>query len=129
MSEPTRPFVARLLRRAVGGARRRFGRSPRQEKGAPSVAFEGGRGGPVEEGETLLTAARRFDVELDSFCGGNCSCGTCRVRVTSGGQYLTPVEGHEEAVLGVARDRGDRLACQARVMGPVIVEIPEFFGG
>jgi len=117
------------MRRAVGGVRRRLKRPRTIERGPPAVSFSEGRGGVVEAGETLLAAARRYDVDLDSFCGGNCSCGTCRVRVTGGGENLTPVEGHEQSVLGVSMDRGDRLACQARVLGPVAVEIPDFFGG
>ena len=41
---------------------------------------------------------------------------------------LSRREGIEELVLGMdAVARGDRLACQAQVLGPVEVVVPEWF--
>jgi ferredoxin len=131
---PKNSLVRGLLNRGKGaasrakqGVSRRLGRA-REAEGPFEVAFEGRARGPVERGETLLRAAIALDVDLDHFCGGNSSCGTCRVHIVSGREHLSRVEGAEEAVLGTARDRGDRLACQARVLGPVEVRVPEFFG-
>lgn len=107
-----------------------MGRSAPGPSLPPTVVFKGAVDdpAPVEEGETLLRAALRMDLELDHFCGGSCSCGTCRVVILAGGEHLSSPGGSEQAVLGVALDRGDRLACQARIYGPVEVHIPEFFG-
>jgi ferredoxin len=86
--------------------------------------------GDVETGVTLLEAARLLDVDLRHYCGGNCSCGTCRVEVVGGSENLSRPEPLERAVIGepALRD-GRRLACQARVLGPVRVRVPTSFRG
>jgi ferredoxin len=96
-------------------------------------------GGPVEvrfgpttvrvaRGVTILEAAEAARLDLRHYCGGNCSCGTCRVVVHAGRNNLSRREGMEEMVLGAENAaRGDRLACQARLLGPVEIEIPEWF--
>ena len=82
-----------------------------------------------EAGTTILEAALQADLSLDHFCGGNCSCGTCRVEVVQGDQFLSNPRPDESLVLGpVALDAGDRLACQAQVRGSVEVRVPRFFG-
>lgn len=82
----------------------------------------------VAPGGTILDAARAADVDLRYYCGGNCSCGTCRVSILEGQRNLSKVESMEAFVLGEEhRARGDRLACQAQVRGPVKVQIPEWF--
>lgn len=82
----------------------------------------------VARGHSLLEAAQAADVDLRSYCGGNCSCGTCRVEVLRGGNHLSPMHGNEAFVLGAeAVGRGDRLACQAQALGDVEVRVPEWF--
>ncbi len=82
----------------------------------------------VPPGGSLLDAAKHADVDLRYYCGGNCSCGTCRVLIHTGGKNLSPASGLEEMVLGPdAVARGDRLACQAQVRGDVAVTIPDDF--
>lgn len=79
-------------------------------------------------GASLLEAALLADVDLRSYCGGNCSCGTCRVEIRAGAANLSKVEPMEEFALGMdAHRRGDRLACQAQVLGPVHLVVPEWF--
>jgi 2Fe-2S ferredoxin len=82
----------------------------------------------VAGGTSILTAALEAKVDLDHFCGGNRSCGTCRVEVVSGGDRLSPRQPGEALVLG-PRHQGPehRLACQARVYGPVRVKVPAWF--
>lgn len=88
----------------------------------------GNRDVQAARGASLLEAALLADVDLRSYCGGNCSCGTCRVIIKSGAKNLSKREGMEEFALGPdAIARGDRLACQASVLGPVEVEVPEWF--
>ena len=79
-------------------------------------------------GATVLAAAQSGDVEIRYYCGGNCSCGTCRIEIVEGAKNLSPLHANEEVTLGMeAKQRGDRLACQASVLGPVTVRIPEWF--
>ncbi len=80
-----------------------------------------GKTAQVADGRTILDAAHEAGVALHSACGGNGTCGRCRVVVRSGNvdapraQQVSP----EEAAAGVV------LACQAVVRGDIVVEVPE----
>lgn len=79
-------------------------------------------------GSTVLEVANAAGIDVRSYCGGNCSCGTCRVEIRGGANGLSKRAGMEELVLGPeAAARGDRLACQAQVLGPVEIVVPEFW--
>jgi uncharacterized 2Fe-2S/4Fe-4S cluster protein (DUF4445 family) len=94
-----------------------------------------GRRGRVPRGASVLDAARRLGVDLDSVCGGRGICGRCQVTVAEGehakhgitctSAALTPVTETEEAY---ARDRGlatgRRLGCTALVAEDVVVDVP-----
>jgi len=126
---PPRPDE--LLKRALRGLGRRAleaaGRGPRPT-GAPHVSFERGPSGAVGQGSSLLEAAATLGVDLNHYCGGTCSCGTCRLEILDGRHNLSRPEGRERMVLGpIYADRGDRLGCQARVLGAVRVRIPDRF--
>ncbi len=88
------------------------------------VLFEpSGRKVFVLPGTVLLEAAAQAGFILHTPCGGAGHCGKCLVRIRSG--RCTP-SATEEATLGAARiAEGFRLACQARVEGPLTIEIPE----
>jgi ferredoxin len=132
--EPPDNSPAALLRRGLRRAGRAIFDAARQARrpsaeGPPRVHFEG-RDEPVDvpAGTTVLLAARRAGVELNHYCGGHCSCGTCRVEVLEGAHNLSSPAGMEPAVLGSSRaSAGDRLACQARVLGTVRVRVPPWF--
>lgn len=82
-----------------------------------------GRRGPCPPGGTLLDAARELGVDLASVCGGNGSCGRCRVQLISG--QLTPVTLSEEAELEPAElAQGYRLACLAEPLSDCRVHVP-----
>jgi 2Fe-2S ferredoxin len=78
----------------------------------------------VKPGTPVLGAAKSARVVIRSRCGGNASCMMCKVivRDQSG---LSPMKMNEERKLGNLKDENYRLACQARVVRPVTVEIPE----
>lgn len=79
----------------------------------------------AELGETLLDTALRNEVPIQHACGGYCACTTCHINVRDGGSALSPMESDEEDRLeknGLLTP-GSRLACQAKVMGSLIVEI------
>ncbi len=75
----------------------------------------------VPVGSSLLEAARAAGVPVQAQCGGRGACGLCRVRVVSG--RLTPPTSVEARLLGQLVGEGFRLACQARVLGDVVVEV------
>jgi uncharacterized 2Fe-2S/4Fe-4S cluster protein (DUF4445 family) len=82
-----------------------------------------GRRVQVAPGTRVLEAAQASGIELVSVCGGEGTCGTCRVRAVDG---VLSAETAEEKGLLSDTERGDgwRLACQAQVCGALRLEIP-----
>ena len=81
-----------------------------------------GRRVQVAPGVTVLEAAQAAGIELVSVCGGEGTCGTCRVRAVDG--QLSDETAEEESLLSASeRGEGWRLACQARVCGALRLEI------
>jgi len=66
---------------------------------------------------TLLEHARRAGVEIPSDCGGLGKCGHCVVRIDRGAECLSA---KTEPERGQRLAPGERLACQARVVNPVV---------
>ena len=102
----------------------------------PTVVFTpSGRRGAVPAGTTVLDAARRLGVDLDSICNGRALCGRCMV--TPGfGEFPKHAIVSDAASLDrpTAAERGyrgrrpleptSRLACSARVLADVLVDVP-----
>ncbi len=85
----------------------------------PIVEFEPlGRRARVRTGATVLDASRQAGAGLTAVCGGVGTCGTCRVRIVAG-DVTGPTESEAEAVA-----EGLRLACEARVLGDLRVDVP-----
>ena len=94
-----------------------------------------GRRGRFARGTSVLDAARRLGVDLDSVCGGRGICGRCQVTVAEGehakhgitctAAALTPATTTE---LAYAADRGlaegRRLGCTALVADDAVVDVP-----
>ncbi|MDP5308281.1 ASKHA domain-containing protein [Paracoccus spongiarum] len=102
----------------------------------PLVIFTpSGRRGRVPAGITVLEAARRLGVDLESVCGGRGICSRCQV-VPGRGAFakhgvqveedaLSPrneVEARYDRLRGLAEGR--RLGCQARIQGDLVVDVP-----
>jgi uncharacterized 2Fe-2S/4Fe-4S cluster protein (DUF4445 family) len=94
-----------------------------------------GRRGRFETGTTVLDAARRLGVDIDSVCGGRGICGRCQIEqsvgefakhgITSAADHLTqfgPVEEEYRATKGLIEGR--RLSCVAHVRGDVVIDVP-----
>jgi Na+-transporting NADH:ubiquinone oxidoreductase subunit F len=80
-----------------------------------------------EAGQSLLALLGHAGVYLPSGCGGQGTCGACRVRVTSDVGPPLPTESVHIG-RGDAR-RGWRLACQVKVKEDLSVELPpDVFG-
>ena len=76
----------------------------------------------VPAGTTFQEALAQLDVHLTVPCGGEGTCGKCRVRVIEGAEPPSPVE---RSLLSPAQlEEGIRLGCQARICGPAQVEVP-----
>jgi len=74
----------------------------------------------LQEGETLLEAARKAGIYVGAICGGEGVCGKCRVIVREG-----DVEGEStEFLTGDEIRRGYVLACQVVPRSDLVVEIP-----
>lgn len=95
----------------------------------PRVTFlhSDGRSGDVEENMSLLDAAKEVGFRLNHDCGGNASCTTCRVEVQMGQEHLSEIDFDEQDLLDreALTEPWHRLACQARVLGDVVVRVPE----
>ncbi len=75
----------------------------------------------VEAGTTLLEAAGKAQITIDSVCGGDGICGRCRMIVKEG-----EVAGEVTSLLTREEIRqGFVLACQTTVESDLVVEIPE----
>ena len=82
-----------------------------------------GRRAEFDSGVTLLEAARCSGVELASTCGGDGTCGCCRVRVVRGEVSPSGVTERAEFTPEELAD-GMRLACQTHATGDVLIDIP-----
>ncbi len=95
-----------------------------------------GRRGSVPAGVTLLEAAQRLGVGIQSLCAGAQTCGRCRVHIEEGHfskegvfsslAHTSPRSAREEAYMA-RHEFGprERFACEARVLGDLVVFIPE----
>lgn len=90
----------------------------------PEVTFQPiGKRVLVPSGSSLLDAARQAGIELSAVCGGEGSCGQCRVQVLSG-SVSTPSASETFILTGQELANGERLACCTQICGDVKVHIP-----
>jgi uncharacterized 2Fe-2S/4Fe-4S cluster protein (DUF4445 family) len=83
-----------------------------------------GRRVDVAAGTTLREAARRAGIGLATVCGGEGTCGHCRVVLMEG--EVSPVAEAERRYLSQFElAAGQRLACRTEVYGPVKVHVPK----
>jgi len=106
------------------------------EEEASIVFMPSGLRGQVPVGTTVLQAAQRLGVDLESICGGQGKCRKCQVLPQEGEfskhgivsradhlSELTETELHHQS-----RKRlkgGRRLGCNARILGDLVVDVPE----
>ncbi|MCH8176629.1 MAG: DUF4445 domain-containing protein [Proteobacteria bacterium] len=92
--------------------------------------------GQVAVGTTVLQAAQRLGVDLESICGGQGKCRKCQVLpqegefpkhgITSRAEHLsefTETERHHQAKNRLKEGR--RLGCNARILGDLVIDVPE----
>lgn len=92
----------------------------------PKVTFyPTGKSADVPVGMSLLDAADRVGLEMRHDCGGFATCSTCRIWVVDGMSNLTEIDLDEENMLEEAELAAPfRLSCQAKVLGEVILQVP-----
>ena len=94
-----------------------------------------GKRGRFDGSATVLEAAQRLGVDLDSVCGGRGICGRCQILVSEGSFAKHGIESsndHLSAVNEVERSyaerkellHGRRLGCQSRLSGDVVIDVP-----
>ncbi len=78
-------------------------------------------------GTTILEASLGIGLVHRHVCGGNATCGTCRVIILEGKENLSPISKREFQLLGEDRiQQNCRLACQCKILGEVVVKIPSW---
>ncbi len=89
-----------------------------------SVTFlPSGKRMDVRHASTVLDAATAAGIDLNHYCGGMASCGSCRITLVEG--PVSPLDMMEEATLDVVKEHAsDRLGCQTRILGEVRVTVP-----
>ncbi len=102
-----------------------------------SVLFmPSGLRGQVPVGTSVLQAAQRFGVDLESICGGQGKCRKCQVLpqegefakhgIISHADHLSPLTGTELHHQSRKRLKGRRrLGCNARILGDLVIDVPE----
>lgn len=92
----------------------------------PTITFQPmGKQFEVPAGTTVQEAALKHEIFLRHVCGGKAMCATCRCKVISGADKLSPMARHEEKRLKeLYAPKEVRLSCQAKIMGDVVVEVP-----
>ena len=103
-----------------------------------------GRRGHVDEGVSLRDAARQMGVEIESICAENATCGKCKIVVEEGTFDRYDITSKREHLSAPSAEETDyfrrrqkmmaannweegqvRLSCQAKVLGDVLVFVPE----
>ena len=75
-------------------------------------------------GRTILQTCRENQIDIEHFCGGTCSCGTCFIRVINHPENLSISHAREDMVLGYSKKQlGYRLSCQAKILGDIVFEV------
>lgn len=86
------------------------------------ITINNGRVLEVGGGHSLFHTLQREGFALPSTCGGKGSCAKCRCRIVSGGGRISE---REVPFFSKAEVKaGWRLACQVKVHGDMVVELP-----
>jgi len=79
----------------------------------------------VPDGYALIDIGEQHDTSILFGCRDG-ACGACMVRVVSGAENLSPMEENEKDFLStMAAAPNERLACQCKVKGDVVLEVSD----
>jgi len=94
-----------------------------------------GKRGNFSQGTTVLEAARKLGVDLDSVCGGRAICGRCQIKLSEGSfakhgiesrsEHLSvPTETESSFFKALGKNADRRLACSTHIRSNVVIDIP-----
>lgn len=94
-----------------------------------------GLDGNFEDGTTVLDAARKLGVDIDSVCGGRGICGRCQITPSIGNFSKWGIDAKPEALSAPGEVEidyhgnrplveGNRLGCTAKICGDAVIDIP-----
>ena len=99
------------------------------------IFMPSGRRGQIEEGTSILEAARELGVAIESICGGHMACNKCRIQIEDGtfskhgivssNEHASSPSEQETQLLKKLRSPDHRLSCVACVEGDMLVFVPE----
>jgi len=75
------------------------------------------------QGMTVMKAALEVSLKLPSECGGQGSCGRCRVLVSPSSAVKPPSSSETRFLTKEELEKGYRLACQAILEDDAVVEV------
>jgi uncharacterized 2Fe-2S/4Fe-4S cluster protein (DUF4445 family) len=75
----------------------------------------------AEIGQLLLDVALEAGVFIPAACGGSGACGQCKIRVAEGPVEILQIE----KIRADSRAEGFVLACQSKVKGNAVIEVPK----
>ena len=95
-----------------------------------------GRRGYIDKGKTIKEASVALGVDIEGICGEKAICGKCKVRIEEGvfekygiessRDHLSPMGTTERRFFNRQQESsGYRQACQAQVIGDIVVFVPE----
>ena len=92
--------------------------------------------GRIKKGTTILEAAQKLSVDLNSICGARGRCSKCQVEPTFGefsklnirSKEISVSERNETELIyrnkfHLSEER--RLGCQTKILGDLVVDVPE----
>ncbi|MEZ4705242.1 MAG: 2Fe-2S iron-sulfur cluster-binding protein [Bdellovibrionota bacterium] len=82
-----------------------------------------GKSFEAKAGETLLDLCDRLEIEEIGWSCRSAACSTCLVEVQSGMENLSEMEEDEQDMIEEYAPKPNcRLACQAKILGPISVK-------
>lgn len=75
----------------------------------------------LDETSTLREAAHILGIDVHDRCGGNGACCNCVVTILKGMENICEKSVVEDAVFYL--DANDRLSCQCRIHGDVLIKV------
>ncbi len=73
---------------------------------------------------SILNNLLQSDISISHLCGGKAQCGTCRIEIIEGEQFLSPVTKEEQVRLAkFGNPAHARLACQTYSYGDIVIRI------
>ncbi len=109
---------------------------PNNRSTMPRIVFTpSGLDGTVDSGTTVLDAARRLGVDLDSVCGGRGICGRCQIEPGIGSFAKWSISSTSDALSARGTTEAEyhgrrpltgasRLGCAAHVLDDVVIDVP-----